>query len=161
MIRPNLFTLLPPTSLLLTEAVQQGCKRMLLSHLSSSVSRLALLLLPSGLQVPWEWLKLVSLPAQNWTGPQCKLLYDCSLQADLLGSFFLGTFQCFNRWEKIWVENISPQVEMPFCDTDKIKRMVLPTWTLAKLLLRVWIALSEESGFCTSFFNRNHYPCDF
>lgn len=63
------------------------------------------------------------------------------------------------------METLPIQVEMPFCDTGKRRRMVLPTTrTLAKLLLRVWIALSEESGFCTIFlvfFEESHYSCDF
>lgn len=168
MIRPDLFTLLSATSLLLTEALQWGHKRgvrQVLSPLCSSVNRLALLLLSVGLQFPWEWLKLESLQVQNWTGPRCKLPYDLSLQADILGSL-LETSQCFKRWGKIWVgRNTVLQVWNAFLFRNPWNaRMVLPpAWTLAKLPLRVWIALREEFCFCTTFlvFEESHYSCDF
>lgn len=157
MISPNCFTLLFPT-FLLTEALKWGHKR-----------RYSCLTLCSCFPLASKFLR------NGWTPYLCtskteldlcaKLLYVHFLQADPLGSF-LGTPQCFKRWEELWEEPLSSHAEMPFYDTGKRNRMVIPTtWTLAKLLLRVWIALSEESGFCTNFlvfFDESHYyPYDF
>lgn len=78
---------------------------------------------------------------QKCIWPLCKLLYVHFLQADVLGPF-LGTPQWFGMREEIWLETLSSQVEMPFCDNGARKGTVIwTTQALAELVLRVCIAL--------------------